>query len=64
MRPATGMSLPVKIDGKTKNSHEHPPARHRFRHDEELLKLFAEVDTNPDHQYMKTTIERDLGVKD
>ena len=30
--------------------------------DEELLALFQDVDIDPDHQYVKTTIEKDSGV--
>jgi DNA-directed RNA polymerase subunit beta len=32
--------------------------------DEQLMNLFVDVDTDPDHQYMKSTLDRDLGVKD
>ena len=30
--------------------------------DEELLALFEDVDTDPEHQFIKTTIEKDTGV--
>ena len=30
--------------------------------DEELLEAFADVDTNPDHQYIRTTMEREPSV--
>jgi DNA-directed RNA polymerase subunit beta len=32
--------------------------------DEELLALFAEVDTDPAHPYMQTSIDRDSGIRD
>jgi DNA-directed RNA polymerase subunit beta len=53
-----------KIDGKRKIPMSTLLRAIGYGTDEELLKLVAEVDTNPDHQYMKSTIERDLGVKD
>jgi DNA-directed RNA polymerase subunit beta len=53
-----------KIDGKRKIPMSTLLRAIGFGTDEQLMKLFTEVDTNPDHQYMKTTIDRDLGVKD
>jgi DNA-directed RNA polymerase subunit beta len=53
-----------KIDGKRKIPMSTLLRAIGFSSDEDLMKLFTEVDINPDHQYMKTTIERDLGVKD
>ena len=53
-----------KIDGKRKIPISTLLRAIGYSTDEQLLKLFADVDTNPDHKYMKTTIERDPGVKD
>jgi len=36
---------------------------HSYGTDEELLALFADVDKNPDHRYIQTTIEREPAVK-
>ncbi len=53
-----------KIDGKRKIPMSTLLRAIGYGTDEQLLNLFADVDTNPDHQYMKSTIDRDLGVKD
>jgi DNA-directed RNA polymerase subunit beta len=53
-----------KIDGKRKIPMSTLLRAIGFGTDEQLLGLFSEVDTNPDHLYMKSTIDRDLGVKD
>jgi DNA-directed RNA polymerase subunit beta len=53
-----------KIDGKRKIPMSTLLRAIGFGSDEQLLNLVAEVDTNPDHLYMKSTIDRDLGVKD
>jgi DNA-directed RNA polymerase subunit beta len=53
-----------KIDGKRKIPMSTLLRAIGFGTDEKLLSLFTEVDTNPDHPYMKSTIDRDLGVKD
>jgi DNA-directed RNA polymerase subunit beta len=53
-----------KIDGKRKIPMSTLLRAIGYGTDEQLLGLFAEVDTNPDHLYMKSTIERDLSVKD
>ncbi len=53
-----------KIDGKRKIPMSTLLRAIGFGTDEQLLGLFADVDKNPDHQYMKSTVERDLGVKD
>jgi DNA-directed RNA polymerase subunit beta len=53
-----------KIDGKRKIPMSTLLRAIGFGSDDELMKLFAEVDVHPDHQYMKTTIDRDMGVKD
>ncbi len=53
-----------KIDGKRKIPMSTLLRAIGYGTDEQLLNLFADADTNPDHQYMKSTMERDLGVKD
>jgi DNA-directed RNA polymerase subunit beta len=53
-----------KIDGKRKIPMSTLLRAIGFGSDEQLLNLVADVDTNPDHLYMKSTIDRDLGVKD
>jgi DNA-directed RNA polymerase subunit beta len=53
-----------KIDGKRKIPMSTLLRAIGYSSDEQLLKLVTDVDVHPDHQYMKTTIERDLGVKD
>jgi DNA-directed RNA polymerase subunit beta len=53
-----------KIDGKRKIPMSALLRAIGYSTDEQLLSLVSDVDTNPDHQYMKTTIERDPGVKD
>ncbi len=53
-----------KIDGKRKIPMSTMLRAIGYSTDEQLLALVADVDNNPDHQYMRTTIERDTGVKD
>ncbi len=53
-----------KIDGKRKIPMSTLLRAIGYSTDDQLMKLFADADTNPDHQYMKSTIDRDLGVKD
>jgi DNA-directed RNA polymerase subunit beta len=53
-----------KIDGKRKIPMSTLLRAIGYGTDEQLQGLFAEVDNNPDHQYMKSTMDRDLGVKD
>jgi DNA-directed RNA polymerase subunit beta len=53
-----------KIDGKRKIPMTTLLRAIGFGSDEKLTKLFADADDNPDHQYMQSTLERDLGVKD
>lgn len=53
-----------KIDGKRKIPMSTLLRSIGYGTDEQLLGLFAGEDTNPEHLYMKSTIERDLGVKD
>ena len=37
-------------------------SEHSYGTDEEVMALFADVDTNPDHSYIQTTIEREPAV--
>lgn len=53
-----------KIDGKRKIPMSTLLRAIGFGTDEQLLDLFANADTNPEHQYMQSTMDRDLGVKD
>ncbi len=53
-----------KIDGKRKIPMSTLLRAIGYGTDEQLFKLVEDVDSNPDHLYMKTTVERDLGVKD
>jgi DNA-directed RNA polymerase subunit beta len=53
-----------KIDGKRKIPMTTLLRAIGFGSDEQLTKLFKDADTHPDHQYMQSTLERDLGVKD
>src|SRR5512137_2140847 len=56
--------ISTKIDGKRKIPMSTLLRAIGYSSDEDLLKLVEDVDVNPDHLYMKSTIERDLGVKD
>jgi DNA-directed RNA polymerase subunit beta len=53
-----------KIDGKRKIPMSTLLRAIGYGTDEQLFKLVEDVDSNPDHLYMKTTVDRDLGVKD
>ncbi len=53
-----------KIDGKRKIPMSTLLRAIGYSTDEQLMSLFTGADTNPDHQYMKSTMDRDLGVKD
>jgi DNA-directed RNA polymerase subunit beta len=53
-----------KIDGKRKIPMSTLLRAIGYGTDEQLFKLVEDVDNNPDHLYMRTTVERDLGVKD
>ncbi len=53
-----------KIDGKRKIPMSTLLRAIGYGTNEQLINLIADVDVNPDHQYMKSTIDRDLGVKD
>ncbi len=53
-----------KIDGKRKIPISTLLRAIGYGTDEQLMNLFTGTDNNPDHQYMRSTMERDLGVKD
>jgi len=52
-----------KIDGKRKIPMSTLLRAIGFGTDDQLLELFDEVDTDPDHLYMRSTIDRDLALK-
>ncbi len=54
----------VKIDRKRKTPVSTLLRAMGYASNEELLELFEDVDTNPEHQYIKTTIEKDVAVTD
>ncbi|MEX2599105.1 MAG: DNA-directed RNA polymerase subunit beta, partial [Dehalococcoidia bacterium] len=54
--------MSVKIDRKRKIPITTFLRALGFATDEELLKLFEDVDTDPDHQYIRTTLDRDTAV--
>ena len=54
--------ISVKIDRKRKLPVTTFLRAIGYPQDDDLLGLFAEVDTDPDHPYMKTTLDKDLGV--
>ena len=54
--------MSVKIDRKRKLPVTTFLRALGFTEDQELLDLFADVDTNPDHPYIRTTLERDTAV--
>ncbi|RIK45195.1 MAG: DNA-directed RNA polymerase subunit beta, partial [Chloroflexi bacterium] len=51
--------LSVKVDRKRKLPVTILLRAIGFDNDEQLREMFADVDTNPDHQYMATTLERE-----
>ncbi len=53
-----------KIDGKRKIPISTLLRAIGYGTDEQLRGLFTDADNNPDHQYLKSTMDRDLGVKD
>jgi DNA-directed RNA polymerase subunit beta len=53
-----------KIDGKRKIPISTLLRAIGYGTDEQLMNLFTGTDNNPDHQYMRSTMERDTGVKD
>ncbi len=54
--------ISVKVDRKRKTPVSTLLRAMGFATDEELLDLFEEVDTDSDHPFMKTTIEKDAAV--
>ena len=56
--------LSVKVDRKRKTPVSTLLRAMGYSTDEELFTLFKEVDDDPEHQYMKTTVEKDTGVPD
>ena len=56
--------ISVKVDRKRKSPVSMLLRAMGYSADEEILELFEGVDTNPDHQFMATTIAKDVVVKD
>ena len=56
--------LSVKVDRKRKTPVSTLLRAMGFATDEELLALFEDIDNNPEHKFIKTTIEKDSGVVD
>ncbi len=56
--------ISVKIDGKRKIPVTTLLRAIGYSSDEELYDLFRDVDTNLDHQYIKSTIDRDSSIHD
>ena len=54
----------VKVDRKRKTPVTTLLRALGYETDEEILELFEDVDTNLDHQFMKTTISKDTSVRD
>ena len=54
--------ISVKIDRKRKTPVSTLLRCMGFETDQELLELFEDIDTDPDHQYMPTTIAKDSAV--
>ena len=54
--------MSVKIDRKRKLPITTFLRALGFGDDQDLLELFAEVDTDPDHQFIRTTLERDTAI--
>ena len=55
--------ISVKIDRKRKLPVTTFLRAIGFAEDSELLELFADVDDDPEHPYIRTTLERDTGVQ-
>ena len=55
--------LTVKVDRKRKSPVTMLLRTLGYTSDESILELFEEVDDNPEHQYIKATIEKDTTVK-
>ena len=56
--------ISVKVDRKRKTPVSTLLRAMGFDTNERMLGLFEDVDTNPDHEYIRTTIERDPSVTD
>ena len=56
--------ISVKIDGKRKIPVTTLLRAIGFATDEELLSMFAGEDNDPDHQYIKSTMDRDPSIRD
>ncbi len=56
--------ITVKINGKRKIQATTLLRAIGYSGDEEIIKLFASVDTNTEHEYIRTTLERDPAVHD
>jgi len=56
--------ISVKIDGRRKTPVTTLLRAIGYSSDEELIKLFASEDNNPDHSYIMSTIEREPLVRD
>ena len=56
--------LSVKVDRKRKSPVSMLLRAMGFTTDKEILELFEDVDNHPEHQFMKTTIEKDTQVGD
>jgi DNA-directed RNA polymerase subunit beta len=54
----------VKINGKRKIQATTLLRAIGYSTDDEIARLFVDQDNNPDHQYIRATIEREPGVKD
>ena len=54
--------LSVKVDRKRKTPVSTLLRAIGYSTDEELMTLFEDVDTDPEHRYIQTTIEKDTGV--
>ena len=55
--------IAVKIDGKRKIQATTLLRAIGFASDEQLLNMFSEQDNDPEHQYMRTTLEREPTIK-
>ena len=56
--------ISVKVDRKRKTPISTLLRAMGYATNEQLKELFSDVDTDPDHQYIATTIEKDKGVTD
>ena len=54
--------ISVKVDRKRKTPVSTLLRAMGYATNEELLALFEDIDDNPEHQFMKTTVDKDTGV--